>query len=366
MEIYIIMILSIILFSFIYDICRTGKEIVTRNRTIVFWKRLSLLLVIASLLIPGILRYGIGTDYGLYSGEYYVYEITGYSRHDFGFRFLERLTQNLHLGFYGLIAITFTIFILGSVLLISELSDNLMISILLLIFSYNYFISYSLIAQYTALGCVCLFLKYMIHDKYVISLIWLFIAGSMHSSAYIFILVFLAYILLSKIKKAREKILLSSLLLLLLSVVIGKIAVLSIVYNTRFSGYINDASYSSLTSTSFVVINIITASYMVIAFLIKPYLKKDKLLNLMFLLQIIALIFSLLQGEITLIFRLIYYFSFFQIVSLQLFTKKLFAKETTCVMVEFLILISFIIWFILFPFDGDYYNTFPYISIFDI
>lgn len=365
MGIYILMTLIVIFFSFIYSLNTNTEQVSVRKRLVsIIIEKSTLLVVILALALPGVFRYNIGTDYMLYHVEYLSYEITGDSRHDFGFRLLERITQQTGLGYQGLIAISFFIFIVGFISLSIYISQDLVIAGLLLLFTYNYFIAYSLIAQYTAVGFVCLFLRELLKDKYVLSSLYLFMAGSMHSSAYVFIVVFVLYFMLKRYKTIKINIVPLSIFVLAVIPIIGQSLLIAIIERTRFAGYTYDQTYMSLTSFSFVVINICVAIYMTSVFLLKPTLKSNLALDVFYVVQLIATVLTFMQGQITLIFRLIYYFSFFQIISLPLFTNLFFQKKISRY-INVVILLFYLIWFIKYPYMGDYYSTFPYKSIFE-
>lgn len=322
------------------------------------------ILTVLPLCILGIFRYGIGTDYNLYKGEYYSVSIGGKPHYDSGFTFINKVAIRFHFGYQFVIALSFLLFISGIYFFAFKYcSDRFFFITSLLIFSYNYFIAYSMIAQYAALGMLFFSFSFLLDDNYCKSIICALVATSLHVSACFFIVLIVLYWFFSIWRGVKTKLLLTVLMITTIIICLGMPLVFYILKKTRFAGYLTDATYSGLTSMSFIIINTVVAIFQIYLVIRNKKIAQSSGMDIMLFIQFLAMLLSFLQGSITLLFRFIYYLSAFSIVSLPIFIKQINNKFLRNV-ISVLTISSFVIWWIAFPMKNDYYHVIPYVSIF--
>lgn len=301
--------------------------------------------------------YSVGVDtFEVYFTDYVNIESGLWAHSDFGFQLINRIAIDLHLGFRFVLIVSSFIFIFGALALIADCSKNLLLPLMLLIFSFNYFQSLSLIAQYTAIGVLCFALKELLKNNLIRSIIITFIASSFHVSALYFIVIIIVYVFFQKNKnKVQSLIFISSLTLVI--ALFSSIIIPFIVENTRYKVYLNTTKYSDLSSMSQVVINISVAVFVFVSIIIKN--RKEAITEkdcILVFLQVAAALFALAQWEVVLLVRFVMYLSFYQYVSITYFISNQRYKNIT----QTLIILAYILWFYLFPIDGNYYNILPY------
>lgn len=323
-----------------------------------------LILTILPLWLLGIFRSGIGTDYSLYQEEFYNVFHGGEPHYDIGFTFLNKIAIALGLGYQFVVATSFSIFLFGVFFFANNFcKKSILFFSLLLFFSYNYFISFSLIAQYAAIGVLFIAFVEVFKNRKAFSLLLIIFASLLHSSA-IFFLVFwlLAILYYNSTEQRKRKLFMLCTAASLIFTVIGGPLIIFIVQKTRFAGYLTDASYSGLSSLSFIVINISVLIFEILVMLRHKDLFTDNIIPVLVCIQMLAVAFSLLQGQVTLLFRYVYYLSVFIPVSLPMLTSSI-RNRRILLATRFVIVICFIIWWLKFPMQNDYYHVLPYTSI---
>lgn len=303
-------------------------------------------------------RNELGADYQLYANEFvYINSGSGYVHSDSGFQELNRLVFFFGGDYKAMFAVVAFIQTVGVYSLAVSLGVPLSIFSLLYFLTFNYLQSFSLIAQYTAIGIVCLAFSLMLKRFYVPSLVLLAIAATIHSSSYIFFVYFLFYIFL---EKTRNKIMLSALFAVaavIFASVSSKLLPL-ILKNTRFGVYY-ERDNTDLNSTSMIVINMFIVLLMIMVFLIETDVRENVCYNFFFSIQFMALVAALLQPVVPLMVRMAMYFSFFEVYSVPLVLQKLSNKQLQSV-IFIITLLAFTAWFYLYPVAGNYYQVIPY------
>lgn len=355
----------------LFDLNQRDIAMARSNETTVMRFSLSTLLaciVLVPLCLIGCLREGIGTDYGLYESEYYKIVLGNSAHFDIGYIILNKILIGLGLGYQFVVAISFIFFIGGLYYFVFRHCRNcVFFATALLIVTYNYFIAYSLMAQYTAIGLLFVSLSFLFEKRYVGAIAFSIFASLMHSSAIFFFGIIVLFFFLNR----RRAIRLQTIIVLIVAFGILGIAcrefIPFIVSKTRFGGYLTDSNaqilYGSLSSNSSIVINIAVLLFQLYLIAKNRQMLQSPQIELLILLQFFAVFFSLLQGQIILMFRFIYYLSVFQIVSLPIYVSSVNSKKKQfnyCIV----ILLCFLIWWLLFPMHNDYYHVLPYVSIF--
>lgn len=326
--------------------------------------RLLLLLTALPLTLLSVFRNGVGVDVNYaYLPDFNNLVVGGYAHSDVGFQLINRVIILFHGSYQFVVATSAIIFLYGTFSLASIFADNLLMMTIILIMSFNYFASFSLIAQFSAIGFLCLSLKYAFIHMPVPSLIFVAIAGSMHSSALIFLPVLLALWLIEKSNRPFAMIGLMSAAVIIVAM-FSQFLVTHFLGGTRFGVYLsnpdNQSSLESLSSTSMIIMNWAILFFMFILLVYSPNMKNDPITCFFLLLQIFAAVFSLLQGQIILMVRVLYYFNFFQYISIPFFTYKLQFKLP----IRAAIVLAFTSWCLIYPVSGNYYEISPYQSIF--
>lgn len=149
-------------------------------------------------------------DYPLYEREFfYINYDYGWVHSDVGFRELNRVVFLLGGNAKTMFAVVALIQTIGVYALAVVVDIPLSAFSLLYFLTFNYLQSYSLIAQYTAIGLVSLAFALMFKKHHVLSLVLLLAAATVHSSSVIFIVLFIWYIVFLQVDKKRRFILFS-------------------------------------------------------------------------------------------------------------------------------------------------------------
>lgn len=311
------------------------------------------------LLVIMALRDGVGTDYSSYASDYKIIQHGGTTHTDAGFQALSHVVAFFGFSHLVLFGICSVILISGVYALAGIVENQLAMVVFLFLASFNYFISFSLISQYTAIGVLCWAFTCLFRERYFFATVALLVAGSLHSSSFIFVPVFVIFVLLKKIPKYGR--LITG--VVLFASVVGSsllgILVPTLLKGTRFGGYLTDHKYSSLKSGSLIVICIAIAFFMVLVRLLVEKSSQDATFQLLLIVQFVAMSLSLAQSQITLLFRMIYYFAFFAIIAIP-YTMQFIRSRGMKTVVRCGVIISYLVWVVLFPFSNNDYDVLPY------
>lgn len=301
--------------------------------------------------------YSVGVDtFDVYYTDYISIK-SGFDVHsDWGFQFINKIAINCHFGFRFVLIVSSFIFIYGALSLISECSDSMFTSTLLLIVSFNYMQSLSLIAQYTAIGVLCIALKELLKNRISVSVILTIIASLFHVSALYFLIIIFVFVVNMYAKNKFQNFCILSCVTVCIAI-FSSVIIPFIVEGTRFKVYLNSSRFSELSSFSQVVINVCVAVFAFIALILQSrrgtVSGKDCVLAFI---QIAAAVFALAQWEVVLLVRFVMYFSFYQYVCIPYFASKFKHKF----LLQSLIIVSYCLWMIFYPLNGNYYNILPY------
>lgn len=367
MIVYVLCFSSSIFISYLIDLCDNeikSKYILDKNKYIPIVKYLLTTINFSILYCLAAIR-TVGVDMSLYSIEFErINDKLGYVHSDFGFQILNRLIYSLGGSSFYLFALCSFIFLFGSFYLMMYFKGYLCLEMFLFIFSFNYLQSYSLIAQSNAIGFILISFRLLLEKKYIRSLIPLLIAFSQHSSSIIFALIYVSFIIIDKFK--RKDIIYKSIIpiAIILSVIIQAIIPI-LLKGTRFFVYLSTDN-SNLNSTSQIIFSLfILFIFILIIVDNNNIIFNDRICLFFFILQIFCTIFSLMQFTINLLVRLNMYLAIFQIYSLPYFLSKVKRKHIYNLLL-LLVICIYLLWFIFFPFLGNYYNVNNYSSIFDV
>ena len=300
----------------------------------------------------------VGADYVLYKNEFnYINSGHGYVHSDVGFQVLNKLVACMGLGYHGLFTILALLLVSGVYAMAASLSLPLFPVVYLFIVSFNYLQSFSLIAQYTAISFLCFGFACLFCNKKVFAIFLFFLAGLLHSSAFIFLCFVILYFLLQNSKRPYRLCIISLIFVCGLSV-LGSKFIPVLLAKTRFAVYYTQDN-TSLNSTSLLIINVFVFLMMALICLMETSVRRDIIFMLFFVIQCVGFISALLQSSIPLMVRMVMYFSFFQIYAIPYSINKITKKSvryTFCLVV----FVAFLLWFIIFPISGNYYEILPY------
>lgn len=347
--------------AFLYDRLVCGDYAIpgTRLREHMFLlESLVATLSATPLILLGALRYRVGVDQGAYAKEFYAHAAGKPVHTDRGFQLLNGLIYHLGGSDQALFAVCVGILVIGVYTLGSLFKGNLCLVVSLFIFSFHYFTAFSLIAQYTAIGVLC-FAFYALFTGHPISGILLtIVAGTMHSSSFLFLPIIIVYVILEKIKK-RWALTIGLCTVVVVGMANMKFLLPRLLKNSRFKGYLTDPLYADLKSASMVVIGIAVLLFMLIVLAQSDEALHDSKILLLFFIQFIETGLSLMQGDVILLFRLIYYFWFFEIFSIPLFTEYI-KNQSIRSAIRHAVPFAYLAWEWVFPLRGNYYYILPY------
>lgn len=300
----------------------------------------------------------VGADYVLYENEFnYINSGHGYVHSDVGFQALNKLVACVGLGYHGLFAILALLLMSGVYAMAASLSLPFFPVVYLFIFSFNYLQSFSLIAQYAAISFLCFGFACLFCHKRISAIFLFFLAGLLHSSAFIFLCFIILYFLLQNSKRPYRLCTICLICTCVLSVSASNFIPI-LLAKTRFAVYYSRDN-AALNSTSFLIINTFVFLMMVLICLMETNVRRDIVFMLFLAIQCMGFIGSLLQDSVPLMVRMVIYFSFFQIYIIPYSINKITKKSVRCTF-YFAVFAAFLLWFIIFPISGNYYEILPY------
>lgn len=343
--------LMIMIFSVFFALLATKKTDISskiKNKFLYFLSYLCILL-------PHGLRYGIGTDY------FYTY-VPGFISvgqgkefySEIGFVFLNKiiylLTEDYKVMFFITSAIIFLFIYKG----IIDNSKNILISIILIFITQFYFSSMNLLRQAIAMSIIFYSFKYLKNNnkiKYVFTCLF---ATLFHNSA----LFMIALVFLYNKKITRKKQIIFCLSLLALTPILGEFIKFIITNYTKYGWY-----YQTFYATVSVSVILVIAN-LVLFILGLIYLPKDddeyRILNNI---NFISMCLTVISPVIPLIFRVIKYFTIFQILFIPyLLSKEKKSKQKILNLILTLGMLSFGTIYQIFILGGE--EVYPYVSIF--
>lgn len=329
-----------------------------------FSSQLFWLLSATAMFLPSGLRYKVGTDYDFYEQEYNLAISGGKTHYDIGFTLLNKTAKLMGGGYWLVIAISSALFIYGMWYLGSSVKDNLLLFVFLVFFSYQYFNSVSLIAQYAAIGLIAISIALLLKKKYFTSAVIVLLASSLHSSALIFMPILLLYWMLQKTSKKGRVFFIGSILIILSPILCVKFLPW-LISKTRFAGYLADTSRDGYASGSYMVINFAILGALIVLCFMQKKLLKEVNFQFIFMFQLISTALSIMQWQMSMLVRLLMYFTVFQPVMLAYLVSRIENKKIRTVSYV-AIAAAYLIWFFAFPLPRNIYDPLPYQSILSV
>jgi hypothetical protein len=325
----------------------------------------------APLLIITCFRYGVGHDY------FYTYVpdfnrmLAGLPVHsDPGFVALYSLIQMFSKNPQSLFVVTGALIVLAMIYSAYRINGTVTLSVALFFLSDHYFRSLQFVSQYTATALLFWALAIQIDGKKnkIFVLLLLFIAVSLHSSAILPAII----IALIPLFNFRKKIILTfSVALPAICLVLYRPInnlLLLVAASSRFDYYLQSSWDEVYTvdgrhSLSSILIEGAVLSFMVITlFFYRGEIQPVHYAGL--ILQSIAFSLALLQGEVPLLERIIFYFAVFQVLTLPMFIRLIRTKQLK-VLIVFVVIATYSIWFFLYVVPSDLDEVIPYFSVFN-
>lgn len=334
----------------------------------------SILIILSALgpLVISVLRYGIGTDYfHTYIPEFNYIASYGKNRsYEIGFYLLNKFISIFTKDAQWLIAVTSILFIFLVYKEVYKEANYYTISLLIFFLSYSYFVSMNNIRQSLASAILLLATFALIHGKRIWFVVWVFLAGLIHQSAYILILMLLI-----------EKLCCSALLYLVLSIIVmivGRIVLPKIIliiapYFLHLSSYLTldiMSIYRKKTiGNTFIILNVLIMMVYVYLDLVDSSDKSNILFeklewNYAKLNQCIILCLCAFDGIVPAAYRVIRIFTFSQFIILPNVIGKYERNKRNKLILFVLIVFAFGISFLQDYMSGTE-GVFPYVSIFD-
>jgi hypothetical protein len=315
-------------------------------------------------------RYGIGIDY------FYTY-VPGFEKATIGEKTNFELLFDIWIRLFANIIPDYKIFFFFDALVFITLIwiaiyiSGVKAFLPVLIFSggYDFIRSFCFERQYLAMA-LCLFaivLLLFTSHKYIASF-FLICAGFIHTSAFLMLItLLLAYIVRYIRGKGTVYI---TILIGLCSVIPMKFLLSYFFLNSRYKVY-QDTSFVEDAKFGWALLLINVCIFLIMLFCFRTSTKRYNSSHLVFLyLQLAAVIFSLLQGSVPLVYRLVWYFAFPQVISvplfLSLYPEPKGSKGVTKLIITFIIISAYL--FVCFGYymPQDSIDVLPYMSIFDI
>jgi hypothetical protein len=240
--------------------------------------------------------------------------------------------------------------------------DYATIPIALFLFSFHYLRSFCFVAQYTAMAVTLLGFVLLIRNQRFKALILLCIGILLHQSAFILIPLYLIYFMPSFLVFVA-----SASLPVVMFVLKGPIALVvkKLSTKTRFSGYLGSDFDVAYTDHSLILANLIFFVLFMVIWAVKyKTTSNSKTLRLFCAAQSIALALSVTQGIVPVGYRFVWYYMFFQILSIP-FVLKLFTKRNLYILFSILIILFYTVWMIKYPIANGASQILPYHPIFD-
>ncbi len=272
-------------------------------------------------------RYGLGVDYH----KRYVWDFSNMSKGmdipnlEIGFKLLIQFIQ-LFSNDYVWIFIISSAIIIGCIMTtIVKKSNNVILSVLIFFVCGHFFYSLNIMRQYIAIAIILFSYQFLLKKKqkiwYALGVI---LATTIHSTS----IVMLALLFLDKKMLGHIKVVLpiTAIILILNTKLFDIIGLL--IQNTRFSIYLTGKLAVGDISVILMIENILL--YLGMYYIYKKNQKRDIISteDILFLnIQAITVVIIALGAIHSLFFRIVFYFSIFQVISIPHFIERLDVKD---------------------------------------
>lgn len=348
---------------FHHAILHTSHKL-ARSRTVLFstLRVLSICLSAAPLILLSGLRYDTGYDY-FYSYVPSLEAVRNGGTSHYDPLFNQILAAFAHLPdnqwfFLGTAFFTVSVVYLSITLVFNYAT----VPLALFLFSFHYLRSFCFVAQYTAMAVALLGFVLLIKNRRFSALLLLIVSILLHQSAFILIPLYLIYFMPSLLV-----IVASASLPILVFILKGPISLLvqKMSSVTRFSGYLGSDFDVAYTDNSLILANLLFFILFMTLWVIKYRTSSNsRILRLFCAAQSIALALSLTQGIVPVGYRFVWYYMFFQVISIP-FILKLFTKRNLYILCSILIILFYTAWMIKFPIANGASQILPYHPIFN-
>lgn len=265
-------------------------------------------------------RYGIGTDYFYtYVPSFNAVSAGQDTRYEPLFQGLLKLISNFTSDYRVFFFAETVLFVSIVWIAIQIAADHFFLPVLLFTGGYDYIRSFCYVRQYLAMALCLLGVAFLIRKKPIWSFIIIGAAGFMHSSAFILLLIPVWGIFSKKIKGSVA--LASFVLIGAASSIPLSLVFPNLYQSTSFSVYQGTAFDDSKFGGALFVLNIFVLLLFIFCNLVSSEkLKRNDVIYLG--IEVYALIFCLVQGSVPLVYRIIWFIDFFQILSVPHFLAK--------------------------------------------
>ncbi len=310
MKVYIIATILSVFFGYIYQ---HAKKETIQDR---IFAKIVLVISAIPLFCVAAFRYNVGTDYSYTYTQRFLWRIDGYNLDnifEWGFIKLIDVIIFFTTNSQWLFIVCAFLFVFFTYKAISQQSNNIPYSILIIIIGGHYFAGLNLMRNFVALAIVLYAFKYVKEQKIVPYTIWVLIASTLHTSVLLLYPLYFIY----NIKLSRKLT-----IGLTLATCVG-LPVLDIVFEyiisfTDYYWYYNDNNSNITMQTSLLIINLII---MIVQMYYYYRNKDDKLYNMYIKIQLITTLIAICSAIVPMTRRIILVPQFLQIIYIPYITK---------------------------------------------
>ena len=284
------------------------------------------------------IRYDLGTDYVRRYAKDYIKIGNGIDvkNLELGYKLLVRMCLLFSKDYVILFVITSGIIIFLTFYTIYKESPYPILSVLVYFLLGYFFHSLNIMREYIAISVLLFSYPYLIKKNYLVFVICSIIAFFFHSSSAIMLS---AILLCNRNIFDLKRTLIFSLILFIAGRYLWQHVGTYIISYTRFANYTKDTSKFSTGQLRKMDILINLALYLVICYLYKKSADKGRKDNFLLNMQACALLFMISASAMSLFFRISFYFSIFNIISLPYFLKKCNLEKNKKIIVSIIIIL---------------------------
>lgn len=319
--------------------------------------RIFILLSFLPLFLISALRYGIGTDYIPIYVKAFEHNFTavGGEHFEIGFKMLTRFIMLFTNNSVWLFVVTSFIFCFFMYKAICDQSTEVWFSILLLVFSVFYFMSFNVIRQCIGIAIFLYSIKYIKKREFLKYLFFIILASTIHISMLIYLpLYFILNI------RVNIKVQFGLLAVCILGYKLIVNLLIAIVKMTRYKVYFDTQFDNGVFSTWTLIINV---SILIFIYVFYRKAKDNDNYNIFMNLQLVTVILNIFSGTIPLTDRLTWCFAFSGILFLPEVVNYIDNKKIRNI-IKVLIIICYAYYGYHSVVVRGYHEVVPYVSIF--
>ncbi|MCI1210900.1 EpsG family protein [Bifidobacterium tibiigranuli] len=310
-------------------------------------------------------RYGIGTDYFYsYVPSFDLVHGGGVSHYEPLFNAFIKVVAMLTDDYRWFFFIEAFIFIAVIFTAIGILYDYFTFPIALLLFGYHFLRAFCFMAQYLAMAFTLLAIALYIKKRYILSSAVLAIAVLNHLSSLVLLIIPLSDLLFHFKLPKLSRYLISAFPILALALSGSVVSILNKLYlGTRFSYYESSWFNNDYLDKTLIIINALFWILGIVLLIIQNPEIENTPLDIFLVLQSIGLSLSLLQGSLPLLYRIIWFFMFPQVILLLKLLDSEKGNRLFILILKIVIIILFAIWMVMRPMKNNTDMVVPYVSI---